>query len=159
GAAGPEWAANIGSAVQSRLVRDGDLLYVTTMGGDLVALSSKDHQGKFRMKTGGPIFSTIHLDNGTAFFGSADHCVYAVNASNGELKWKKEVGGAVLAGPAVAKGVVCVGSVDKNIYGLDASDGKILWKVQGQNMFQSKTATDGEKFFVGGWDNHFRCID
>jgi len=26
-------------------------------------------------------------------------------------------------------------------------------------MFQSKTATDGQCFFVGGWDNTFRAID
>ena len=26
-------------------------------------------------------------------------------------------------------------------------------------MFQRKTATDGERFFVGGWDNTFRAID
>jgi outer membrane protein assembly factor BamB len=25
-------------------------------------------------------------------------------------------------------------------------------------MYQSRTSTDGERFFVGGWDNMFRCI-
>jgi len=159
GAVAPVWETNVGAAVQSRLVRDGDLLYVTTMGGDLVALDASNGKERFRFKAKGPIFSTIHLDNGAAYFGSADHHVYAVNASSGSQIWKTEVGGAVLAGPAVAKKVVCIGSVDKSIYGLDAHGGRILWKVPGQNMFQSKTATDGERFFVGGWDNHFRCID
>jgi outer membrane protein assembly factor BamB len=159
GSIAPLWETNVGSAVQSRLVRDGDLLYVTTMGGDLVALGAADGKERFRFKTGGPIFSTIHLDKEVAYFGSADHHVYAINAADGSQKWKAEVGGAVLAGPAVAENVVCVGSVDKNIYGLDARDGKVLWKVQGQNMFQSKAATDGRHFFVGGWDNHFRCMD
>src|SRR5207244_3648842 len=29
----------------------------------------------------------------------------------------------------------------------------------GGNMFQSQAVTDGTRFFVGGWDNYFRCID
>ena len=82
-----------------------------------------------------------------------------MDAKTGQVKWKHETKGAVLAGPAVAKGVVCIGSCDTNIYGLSVDDGREVWHVKGQNMFQSKAATDGEHFFVGGWDNHFRCID
>ncbi len=59
----------------------------------------------------------------------------------------------------MAQGVLCVGTTDTKIYGLDAATGSVRWTVQGKNMFQSKTASDGERFFVGGWDNHFRCID
>jgi outer membrane protein assembly factor BamB len=155
----PKWSVNIGGAVQSRLVRSGELLYVSSMGNDLFALNPENGKEKFRAKSGGPIFCAADIADGVAYFGSADHFVYAVNAETGEPKWKRETEGAVLAGPAVAKGVVCIGSTDKKIYGLDASDGSIKWTVQGANMFQTKTATDGEHFFVGGWDNHFRCID
>jgi outer membrane protein assembly factor BamB len=155
----PAWDINVGGEVQSRLVRDGDLLYVSSMGNDLIALDSNSGKEKFRIKTGGPIFSGAHVDNGVVYFGSADHFVYAADAKTGDIKWKAETGGAVLAGPNIAKGIVCVGSTDTKIYGLDAANGSIIWTVPGKNMFQSKTATDGEHFFVGGWDNHFRCID
>ena len=99
------------------------------------------------------------VSDGEVYFGSADHFVYAVDAKTGQQRWKQKTGAAVLGGPAVAKGVVCVGSCDTTIYGLSVEDGREVWKVQGGNMFQSKAATDGEHFFVGGWDNHFRCID
>jgi outer membrane protein assembly factor BamB len=155
----PAWVTDIGGAVQSRLVRDGDRVYVTSMGNDLVALNAADGKEAFRFKTGGPIFSSPDVVDGVVYFGSEDHFVYAVDAKNGGMKWKKQTRGAVLAGPAVANGVVCIGSCDTNIYGLSASDGRELWHVKGDNMFQSKAATDGERFFVGGWDNHFRCID
>ena len=153
------WETNVGGAVQSRLLLSGRMLYVTTMGNDLVALNALDGKEAFRFKTAGPCFSSPEVADGVVYFGSADHCVYAVNARTGEPKWKTQTGGAVLAGPAVAKGVVCIGSCDTNIYGLSVDDGRVLWKVKGANMFQSKTATDGEHFFVGGWDNHFRCIN
>jgi hypothetical protein len=37
-----KWETNIGGAVQSRLVRDGELLCIPSMGGDLVALHAAD---------------------------------------------------------------------------------------------------------------------
>lgn len=155
----PVWAADLKSEVQSRVVRFENLLLVSTMGTDLVALNAASGSEVYRVTTGGPIFTATVVDGATAYFGSADHHVYAIDARTGARKWKTKTGGAVLAGPAVAKGVVCVGSVDTKIYGLDAATGSILWTVAGGNMFQSAAGTDGERFFVGGWDNHFRCIE
>jgi outer membrane protein assembly factor BamB len=155
----PAWSVDVGGEVQSKVVRDDDMLLVSSMGNDFVALDASTGKERYRVKTGGPIFSACHVDAGVAYFGSADHFVYAVDKSTGKLKWKKELGGAVLAGPSVAQGVLCVGTTDTKIYGLDAATGDVRWTVPGGNMFQSKTATDGDRFFVGGWDNHFRAID
>ena len=129
------------------------------MGNDLIALNAADGGEKFRVHTGGPIFSACCVSNGVAYFGSADHTVYAIDAATAEIKWRMPTEGAVLAGPAAAQGIVCIGSTDTKIYGLDAATGKVVWTVPGENMFQSQAATDGEHFFLGGWDNHFRCID
>jgi outer membrane protein assembly factor BamB len=159
GALSPAWETNVAGEVQSRLVKSGDTLFVSSMGNDLVALNAGDGSEKFRFKTGGPIFSACCVDNGVAYFGSADHNIYAIDAATNALKWKAPTDGAVLAGPAVAQGIVCIGSTDTKIYGLDATSGNVVWTVPGMNMFQSQTATDGKNFFVGGWDNHFRCID
>ncbi len=155
----PTWNVDVGGEIQSKLVRDGDLLYVSSMGNDLIAINVADGEEKFRVKTKGPIFQSAHIDNGTLYVGSADHFLYAVDAKTGEEKWTKELGGAILAGPNVAQGIVCIGTTDTKIYGVDTASGSIIWTVQGKNMFQSRTATDGQRFFVGGWDNHFRCID
>jgi outer membrane protein assembly factor BamB len=155
----PAWTHPIGGAVQSRLVRSGDSVFISSMGNDFIALDAASGAEKFRVSTGGSIFSGAAVADGTAYFGSADHFVYAVDASDGKIRWKTETGGAVLAGPAVARGIVCVGSVDTKMYGLDAASGSIVWTVAGRNMFQSQAATDGTRFFVGGWDNDFRCID
>lgn len=153
------WVTPLQSEVQSRLVRHGDWLYVTTMSGDLVSINPQDGRVRWRYKAGDSIFSTPHVEGETVYVGSADHNVHAVNAGDGSPKWKFKTQGAVLAGAAVAKGVVCIGSADTTIYGLDAATGSLRWKVQGGNLYQSKAATDGTHFFVGGWDNYFRCID
>ena len=74
------------------------------------------------------------------------------------MKWKTKTGGAVLGRRDGA---------GRRLRRLDRhedlrprpSDRRRAVDGQAQNMFQTKTATDGERFFVGGWDNHFRCID
>jgi outer membrane protein assembly factor BamB len=155
----PLWTKNLGGAIQSRLMQSGDTLFVTSMGGDLVALHAATGAEKWRLKTAGAVFSTPHVENGTVYFGSADHFAYAVDAATGTLKWKNKTGGAVFAGAALAQGIVCIASVDTKIYGLKATTGEIVWTAQGGGMYQSKAATDGALFFVGGWDNYFRALD
>ncbi|HWP39341.1 MAG TPA: PQQ-binding-like beta-propeller repeat protein, partial [Tepidisphaeraceae bacterium] len=155
----PLWEVSIRGEVQSRLALHDGIVYVPSMGNDLVALDSTSGREIFRVRTADSVYSCPHVQDGVVYFGSADHHVYAADARTGAIRWKTKTGGAVLAGPNVAQGVVCVGSTDTKIYGLDARDGSIRWTVQGRNMYQSKTGTDGQRFFVGGWDNRFRCID
>ncbi len=155
----PAWQSDVGGAVMSRLVRDGDTLYVPSMGGDLIAMDPSRGGEKWRVKTGGNIFSTPQVDQGTVYFGSADHNIYAADARGGRVKWKVPTGGAVFGGASVAQGVVCIASCDRKIYGLDAASGSKKWTVKTGGMTQSKVATDGKLFFVGTWDNSFRAIN
>lgn len=159
--AAPEaaWRAPLGAAVQSRLVRDGERLYVTTMGGSCLAIDPSDGEILWRFDAGGAIFSTPHVEAGTVYVGSADHHVYALDAATGSLRWRTRTGGGVFAGAALAGGVVCIASVDGRIYGLDADDGTVRWTSPVGNMVQSKVATDGARFYLGAWDNIFRCLD
>ena len=159
GPVAPTWETNVGGAVQSRLLCADGTLYVSSMGGDLVALDATSGNEKWRVKTGGPVFSTPHIDEGVIYFGSGDQHVYAVDAADGSVKWKTKTGGALLGSAATAQGVVCIGSVEPLIYGLDQQTGEVRWTVRPENMTQTKAATDGENFFVGSWDNTFRCID
>jgi hypothetical protein len=160
GTPAPVWTANVGGAIQGAMaLSGGGALLVPSMSGALVALDVVSGRERWRVKTGGPVFSTPHADTNTVYFGSADHHVYAADLSTGAVKWRAKTGGAVFAGPATAGGVVCIASADTNIYGLDQATGKTLWTTPGGGLFQSRIATDGERFYVGGWDNFFRALD
>lgn len=155
----PAWTTNVGGAVLSHLVRSGDSLFVSTMGGNLVAIDPATGQARWTFAAKDSIFSTPEVRDGTVYFGSADHYIYAVDAASGREKWKFEAKAGVLAGPAAAQGVVATTSTDKTIYGLDVETGKVKWTVPVDGMYQSKAATDGTKFYLGGWDNSIRAID
>ena len=159
GAIKPLWETDLRAAVQSRLVRSGDWLYVTTMGGHVYCINPADGGVKWRFDAGGAVFSNPCIADGAVFFGSSDHHAYAVDSTTGKPRWKIRTGGGVFSGAAVAQGIVCIASVDMKIYGLDAATGAIRWTAPCQGMIQSQVATDGKRFFVGGWDNQFRCLD
>ena len=86
--------------------------------------------------------------DGTVYFGSADHNLYAYS-SDGTLKWRYETAGDVDAGPAVAAdGTVYVGSDDYCLYAVNA-DGTLKWRYPtgGQVEAAPTIGTDGTIYF------------
>jgi outer membrane protein assembly factor BamB len=94
---------------------------------------AKMNRGSFgslhwKFQTGGKIFSSPAISGGTAFVGSEDKNLYAVDIKSGKLRWKFPTGGAVHSSPAVFKNVVYFGSYDGYYYALEENSGKLIWK-------------------------------
>lgn len=90
---------------------------------------------KWKLKTGGKIFSSPAVLNGIAYIGSEDKNLYAVDAANGNTLWKFKTRGAVHSSPAVYENTVYFGSYDGCYYAVSATNGKEKWKFK----------TEGEK--------------
>lgn len=97
------------------------------------------HGLKWKFKTGAAVISTPAVIDGTAYFGSNDHYLYAVNLADGAQRWKFKTGSRVTSSPAVYNGRVYFGSYDGNIYAVDAKSGEQRWKF----------ASEGERRFTG----------
>ena len=97
------------------------------------------HGIKWKFKTGGAVISTPAVIDGTAYFGSNDHYLYAVNLADGLQRWKFKTGSRVTSSPAVYNGAVYFASYDGNIYAVDAKSGEQRWKF----------ASEGERRFMG----------
>jgi outer membrane protein assembly factor BamB len=72
--------------------------------------------------------SSPSIWNGTAYFGSGDGNVYALDANSGVLKWKFQTGDVVHSSPAIADGILYIGSWDSYLYAIDALSGKEKWR-------------------------------
>jgi len=81
------------------------------------------HGVKWRFRAGGPIVSTPAVADGTVYFGSGDHNVYAVDEQTGLQRWKFTTHGRVSSSPAVVDGRVFLSSYDGNLHALDAASG------------------------------------
>jgi eukaryotic-like serine/threonine-protein kinase len=98
------------------------------------------HGVKWKFKTNGWVISSPAIFDDTAYFGSSDHYLYAVNLRDGSQRWKFKTGSRVSSSPAVYQGRVYFASYDGNIYALDAFSGELRWKFssEGEHRFTAR---------------------
>jgi eukaryotic-like serine/threonine-protein kinase len=95
---------------------------------------------KWQFHTRGQVLSTPAIAGDSLYFGSSDHCLYALGLATGEQKWKFKTEGRVTSSPAVSAGIVYFGSYDGNFYAVDALTGQLKWKFQtgGERRFAAR---------------------
>lgn len=84
----------------------------------------------WRFQTGGPVWSSPVVSDGTVYVGSADGGLYALDADSGARRWHADVGSPVGSTPAVAGGAVIFTSRDGVVHALDAESGEVRWRVE-----------------------------
>jgi eukaryotic-like serine/threonine-protein kinase len=100
----------------------------------------KFSQVKWKFHTAGYVISSPAVVGSTAYIGSTDHNLYAVNVADGTLKWKFPTQSRVSSSPAVANGLVYLGSYDGNLYAIEVDTGKERWHfaTAGERRFAAK---------------------
>jgi len=98
------------------------------------------HGLKWKFTTGGPVVSSPAIAHNTAYIGSSDNYLHAINVADGTERWKYKTGSRVASSPAVYSGLVYFGSYDGYIYALDAQTGNLRWKFKtaGEHRFTAK---------------------
>lgn len=92
---------------------------------------------KWTFKTGGWVIASPVVSGGTAFVGSDDRLLHAIDLKTGAERWNFKTEGPIRSTAAVAGGAVYFGSYDGNVYAVYAETGKLRWKF----------ATEGERHF------------
>jgi outer membrane protein assembly factor BamB len=87
---------------------------------------------KWRFAAGADVVGAPVVADGRVHFGSADHCLYTVDAAGGQLRWKLATGGEITGAPVVVGGVVYACSKDRCVYALDAVKGTGLSRSGGR---------------------------
>jgi serine/threonine protein kinase len=70
--------------------------------------------------------SPIVVD-GIIYFGSYDHYLYAINASDGGFLWKFETEGGIVGKPVLFEDVIFFGSEDQRSYAVSTNSGRLVW--------------------------------
>lgn len=185
------WRYRTGGAVNSSPAVAGGTVFVVSADGNLHALDAIDGKPRWTFRTRGErrftapgihgamprtetmpdpfdvFLSSPAVAEGTVYFGSGDHHVYALDAQTGSLRWRFETGDVVHASPAVAGGVVYIGSWDRNFYALDATSGALVWKfrtgddpdLHNQIGIASSAAVGADAVYFGCRDGHLYALD
>ena len=152
------WASNLDNPIVSSSVLSSNTLYVSGTDAKLYALNVLDGKKRTLLTARGGFYASPCLAENTIYIGSLDKTFYAVNAENGSLKWKFETDAPIYATAAVAQDVVCFGGKGK-VYGIDTKTGKPVWTKDVPGFYQSAAATDGEAFYLGGWENGLTAFE
>jgi outer membrane protein assembly factor BamB len=153
-----KWAVNLDNSIQSSPLLASGLLYVSSLDGRVYALELTKGKKRWFYATKGPILASPILATGMLYFGSTDHGFYALDAETGKFRWRFDAESPLFASAAWAQGVLCVGGNGK-IFGLDALNGQPRWTQPAGSFFQSQPATDGDTFYLGGWDNTLYALE
>jgi len=137
-------------------------------GSSTAEFSPKAHLA-WAFPTKGPVRSSAAVVGNTAYVGSDDGFVYALNTRTGEERWRFPTRAAVRSSPAVQNERVFIGSDDGGVYCLryDPGDqysakgaGSQLWRFQtGGPVVASPLVTAGSLVVIGSRDGLCYALD
>jgi len=141
----------------------GDMLYVGTYKGEVVALNWKTEQMEWRYKDpvrDQPFHASAAVTEESVVVGGHDKRLHCIDRKTGKLVWSATTQAQINSSPVIVGKRVFVGSDDRNVYSVRLSDGKVLWKY---NIGSAVTAGPavGEKCLVvsgGDADGYIYCF-
>lgn len=144
----------------------GDTVYVGSFDANVYAVDAATGEEVWRFETGDNVNSSPTVadvsggpadaaDGATAFVGSDDGFVYAIDADAGEEVWRFDAGDIVRSSPTVVDGLVFVGGFDFAAFALEAATGEQVWRFDTHTRVDaSPTVVDGTAFVPGGTSRH-----
>ncbi len=139
-------------------------IYITTYTGSTLLSISPAGTIRWRYLGASASFTstsaTLSADGSTAYFGSNDRLLYAVNTADGTLRWRATLGHGMLGcAPAIdANGTLYIGAYDGRIYALNSAGTiKRTWDT-GQPIRSSPTIV-GKTLYIASTDAKLYAID
>lgn len=141
---------------------DGNVAYVGTSEGRMVAVSTNDGSLVWEHTVGEPIDGQPVVDGRQLFFGAADGRLHAVSAAGGRENWGYHAGGNVSSRPAILGDALILARADGVVVRLDTNNGAPMWSAENDDAVlrvtrglyppvkgQPSPTIDGDRVFVG----------
>ncbi len=126
----------------------------------LDSLTGKEvHKYKINEGPLNSISSTPSISDGTAYFGTSDGYLYALDFSTGYPRWMFKTGGSVVSTPYISDGVVYFGSKDEYIYSVSAQTGVLLWSTRVIGFKGSGPVLSDGMLYVGSTEGYLYGLD
>lgn len=167
-------------AIYATPVVEGDIVYVGTYGGQVLALSSlarrqnltfpQQRYGEWEWDCpldgakSNAIVADFGVDEDALYVASSNGRVYSLDKQSGDENWNRE-DTSVLAeklwtSPAIQDDTVYVSSLDGSIYALSAEKGELLdWSFQSEAGFASAPVIYENTIFLGSFDRYLYAIE
>jgi outer membrane protein assembly factor BamB len=180
---GVKWSFDTGGPVFASPVVAGEVVYIASSSGALLAIERNSGQEIWKFTSRMPIASTPAIEGDTLYFVSSAGALVALDLAKGEPRWifateherhfeAQGLHGYGPAGqtiadawdvytssPAVADGKVYFGSGDGNVYAVDARSGVLQWKFPMRGVVHASPAVVDGTVYIGSYASDFHAID
>lgn len=137
----------------------GDLVFVCTDSGEIVALEANSGDTRWKRDIGSPSDSAPAVAGDLVYLGTRDHRVLALDGVTGLPVWERDVGNIVLGAPIVADGSLYIGSTNGELTALDAATGMFRWSADANGWVVSHPVTDGSVVAAASLGERFITAD
>lgn len=119
---------------------------------------------RWKFATGGFVDCIPAVSGDTAWFGSWDHFLYAVDVRTGAMKWSADLGDFIDAPPLVSGDKLYACAWNRLVRCLDAADGRERWRFEMPSSAfddhrQGGPVLSGGNILVGGFDGVLYALD
>jgi len=153
------WRAELGGLSRTGLSLNGDLAFVGTASGDLVAVSTKTGREHWRTSLGEAVRSRPVSTGEHIVTATASGRVLAAHRDSGQVVWERALGALPTPELALAAGVLVAGCADSHFYGLDAATGKVRWTFATEGVVRSSPAVTDHTAYGASSDGHLYALD
>ena len=134
-----------GAIVGNPTLNEQGVLYIGTLGSEMVAMDTQTGKVLWRTPAEGWIWSGPALDQDTLFYGDLKGKLYAVNAQDGTVKWQIQPdtteNSSITGTPLVIGDTLYFASKAGILYAVDKSNGNPRWnKVLGGEIYPGPVA-------------------
>ncbi|MEO7113041.1 MAG: PQQ-binding-like beta-propeller repeat protein [Polyangiaceae bacterium] len=155
-----EWTLEIGAQVEAQVTTspDGSILYASTLGGEVVAIT-RDGKIKWRTNLGGRVYGAPCVaDDGTIYVGSDAKKFFAIAPASGAILWSLETNADADTAAAIAEDGTIVFASGKNVFDVRKT-GDIAWRFSAKSkIFTAPAIGDDGTIYVGSQDDHAYAI-
>jgi len=137
---------------------DESTLYVSTLSGNVVALSRENGSRRWSASLGDRVYATplVH-DDGTIYVGTDAQKLVALSPK-GETIFRLETGGEADTAPVFAKDGTVVFAAGKDVYAVRRG-GDVAWRFTAKRkVFTAPAITEDGLVVVGSQDHHVHAI-
>jgi len=168
------------TAIYATPIVDGDLVYVSTYSGQVIALSTvarrqnltfpQQRYGEWEWDCpldgarSNAIVADLSVHEDAIYVNSSNGRVYSLDKEFGDLNWESKVldetHGKLWTSPAVQGDTLYVSTFDGHVYALSVETGGLLnWSFQSEAGFASSPVVYEDSIFLGSFDLHLYAIE
>lgn len=124
-----QWQLSGLNKMHSEAQINGDSIYLSDMGGNIVSVNRFTGEVLWNVKSGGSIMGNISIYNDILFIGARDCKIHALDKNSGEELWFRSYGtGWIMSTPVVYEdSLIVTGSDGFIIQSINTQTGEELW--------------------------------